>query len=84
MLRRMSMALATGLIGAVLLAGGAQAQSTVVCKFGQKPCGSRCYSPLEGESCNEGGLVCKIGQKVCGQRCYNPLKGESCNIKPKS
>lgn len=82
MVRTMSAALAAGLIGAVLLAAGAEAQ-TVVCKFGQKVCGSRCYSPLEGESCNEGGLVCKVGQKVCGTRCYNPLKGESCNIKTK-
>lgn len=81
MLRRMSTALAAGLIGTMLFAAGAEAQQTVVCKLGQKMCGSRCYNPLEGESCNEGGLVCKIGQKVCGRRCYSPLKGESCNIK---
>ena len=80
MLRRMSTALAASLIGIGLLAAGAEAQ-TVVCKLGQKVCVSHCYSPLESETCNEGGVVCKVGQKVCGTRCYSPLKGESCNIK---
>lgn len=51
MLRRMSAALAAGLIGLGMLASIAEAQ-TVVCGFGQKVCGTRCYSPLKGESCN--------------------------------
>lgn len=67
-------------IGALTMSAHAQ---TLVCKLGQKVCVNRCYSPLEGESCNEGGIVCKVGQKVCGTRCYSPLKGESCNIKTK-
>ncbi len=82
MIRRTSTALAAVLIGAVVLVTGAQAQ-TLVCSIGQKVCGSRCYSPLKGESCNEGHIVCQVGQKVCGTRCYSPLKGESCNIKTK-
>jgi hypothetical protein len=82
MLRKMSAALAAGFIGTMLLSAGAEAQ-TVVCKMGQKACGTRCYNPLEGESCNEGNLVCKVGQKVCGTRCYSPLKGESCNMRTK-
>ena len=83
MIRRVATALAAALIGTMVLIADANAQSTVVCKFGHKPCGSRCYAPLEGESCNANGLVCKVGQQVCGQRCYSPLKGESCNVKTK-
>jgi hypothetical protein len=82
MIRRTSTALAAALIGTMVLLGNAHAQ-TIVCQVGQKTCGSRCYSPLKGESCNEGNIVCQVGQKVCGTRCYSPLKGESCNIRTK-
>jgi hypothetical protein len=70
------------LLGAMVLTSGANAQ-TLVCSLGQKICGSRCYSPLKGESCNTGNIVCQVGQKVCGTRCYSPLKGETCNIRTK-
>jgi len=80
MIRRTSTALVAALLGAMVLIADANAQ-TLVCQFGQKVCGSRCYSPLKGESCNEGNIVCQVGQKVCGRRCYSPLKGESCNVK---
>lgn len=82
MFRRTSTALVAALIGAMVLIADAQAQ-TLVCSLGQKVCGSRCYSPLKGESCNEGNIVCQVGQKVCGRRCYSPLKGESCNERTK-
>lgn len=82
MIRRTTTALAAALLGAMVLIADAGAQ-TLVCKLGQKVCVNRCYNPLEGESCNPGGLVCKAGQQVCGTRCYSPLKGESCNIRTK-
>ncbi len=81
MIRRTTTALAAALLGAMVLIADASAQSTVVCSVGQKVCGSRCYSPLKGESCNEGNIVCQVGQKVCGRRCYSPLKGETCNVR---
>jgi len=85
MIRRMPargvvVAFAAAMLATAVLSFSAQAQ-TIVCSVGQKTCGSRCYSPLKGESCNEGNIVCQVGQKVCGRRCYSPLKGESCNIK---
>ena len=80
MIRRTSRVLAAALLGAMVLVAEANAQ-TVICTIGQKTCGSRCYSPLKGESCNEGNIICQVGQKVCGRRCYSPLKGETCNIR---
>lgn len=81
MIRRTSTALAAALIGAMVLIADASAQT--ICTLGQKTCGSRCYSPLKGESCNAGNVICKVGQSVCGTRCYTPAKGETCNIKTK-
>jgi hypothetical protein len=81
-IRGLAIAVVAGVLALGALTIDAQAQ-TLVCSLGQKVCGSRCYSPLKGESCNEGNIVCQVGQKVCGRRCYSPLKGESCNERTK-
>ncbi|MGE0423241.1 MAG: hypothetical protein AB7O88_13305 [Reyranellaceae bacterium] len=81
-MRGLAIAFVAGVLAAGTFVSGAQSQS-LVCSLGQKVCGNRCYSPLKGESCNEGNVVCQVGQKVCGRRCYSPLRGETCNIRTK-
>jgi len=43
----------------------------VVCKLGERACGSTCYNPNE-KVCHSGGALCKIGEKGCGRECYDP------------
>lgn len=49
-------------------------QPKIVCKFGQKTCGNRCYNPGNEQCLN--GVVCNFAENLCNGKCYNPAYEE--------